>query len=434
MREKPVHPRPRRLADWINPTGAKKVHSLIDKVYKRKNLEMAWDRVEANRGSGGVDGQSLQASGQQLGSELNRLQTELKEDAYQPQPVRQVQIPKAGKPGEFRTLGIPTIYDRVCQQALLNRLELIFEPVFDDANFGYRRGRSTKDALRKVWKEIESGGEWIVDADLKDIFGSVDHEKLLTLVAQRVADGQVLRLIKAMLKAGSYGEGRLFPSARGTPQGGVVSPLLSNILLTPFDREMRRRGYQLTRYADDWVITCKSVAEARAAVAAALQILKQLGVVLHPQKTRIVHVQHGFEFLGYKIKRGKALRLPASKIRSQVRSGGLYAYPREKSVGRFKDQVRQRTQRRVPLRTRELIAELNPVLRGWGEYYKRAHVRKLFHQLDGWVRRRIWSHRFKRWRNGGWKQLPNAKLYGEYGLVNLVGLIPSIASARKQSS
>jgi RNA-directed DNA polymerase len=427
MSEKPVHPRPRRLADWINPTGAKKVHSLIDKVYKRKNLEMAWENVEANRGSGGVDGQSLEAFGQRLGSELNRLQTELKEEAYQPQPVRQVQIPKAGKPGEFRMLGIPTIYDRVCQQALLNRLEPIFEPVLDDANFGYRRGRSTKDALRKVWKEIESGREWIVDADLKDFFGSVDHEKLLTLVARRVADSRVLRLIKAMLKAGSYGQGRLFPSERGTPQGGVVSPLLSNILLTPFDREMRRRGYQLTRYADDWVITCKSVAEARAAVAAALRILKQLGVVLHPQKTRIVHVQHGFEFLGYKIKRGKALRLPQSKIRSQVSAGALYAYPREKSICRFKDEVRQRTQRRVPLRTSELIAELNPVLRGWGEYYKRAHVRKLFHQLDGWIRRRIWSHRFKRWRNGGWRQLPNAKLYGGYGLVNLVGLIPSIA-------
>jgi len=165
--------------------------------------------------------------------------------------VRQVQIPKAGKPGEFRTLGIPTIYDRVCQQALLNRLEPIFEPVLDEANLGYRRGRSTKDAMRKVWKEIQSGREWIVDADLKDFFGSVDHAKLLALVSQRVADGRVLRLIEAMLKAGSYGKGRLFPSERGTPQGGVVSPLLSNILLTPFDQEMRRKGYQLTRYADD---------------------------------------------------------------------------------------------------------------------------------------------------------------------------------------
>jgi group II intron reverse transcriptase/maturase len=244
--------------DWINPTGTKKVHPLIDKVYKQKNLEMAWESVNANRGGGGVDGQSLSGFAEQLDQQLNRLQRELQEDSYQPQPVRQVQIPKAGKPGEYRTLGIPTIYDRVCQQALLNRLEPIFEPVFDEANFGYRRGRSTKDALRKVWKEIQGGSEWIVDADLKDFFGSVDHEKLLTLVAQQVADSRVLRLIQAMLKAGSYGIGRLFPSERGTSQGRVVSPLLSNLLLTPFDREMRCKGYQLTRYADDWVITCKS--------------------------------------------------------------------------------------------------------------------------------------------------------------------------------
>ena len=362
---------------------------------------------------------------------LDRLQSELKEGIYRPQPVRQVQIPKMGKPGEFRGLGIPTIYDRVCQQALLNRLQPIFEPVFDDANYGYRQGRSTKDALRKVWKEIDSGNEWIVDADLKDFFGSVDHEKLLTLVAQQIADGGVLRLIEAMLKAGSYGKGRLFLTERGTPQGGVASPLLSNILLTPFDREMRRKGYQLTRYADDWVVTCKSAAEARAAIDAAGRILKQLGVELHPQKTRIVHVRYGFEFLGYKIKRGKGLYLPANKIRSQARSGGLYAYPREKSIRRFKDQVRQRTKRRVPLATEQLIEALNPLLRGWGEYYKRAHVRKLFNQLDRWIVRRIWSHRFKRWRNCGWKQLPTATLFGEYGLVNLVGLIPSLASSNR---
>ena len=209
---------------------------------------------------------------------------------------------------------------------------------------------------------------------------------------------------------------------------GVVSPLLSNILLTPFDGEMRRKGYQLTRYADDWVITCQSAAEARAAVAAALRILKELGVELHPQKTRIVHVQYGFEFLGYKIKRGKQLRLPARKIRSQSQSGALYAIPREKSIRRFKEEVRRRTKRRVPLPTPELIAELNPLLRGWGEYYKRAHVRRLFHQLDGWIVRRLWSHASKRWRTNGWKWLPETTLYNEYGLVNLVRLIPSIAS------
>src|SRR5947209_7927944 len=170
MSEIPVHLRPRRLVDWINPTGARKVHSLVDKVYQRKNLEMAWEKVKANRGSGGVDGQNLEAFAAQSEQQLDRLQSELKDETYQPQPVRQVQIPKAGKPGEFRMLGVPTIYDRVCQQALLNRLEPIFEPVFDEANFGYRRGRSTKDAMRKVWKEIQNGQEWIVDADLKDFF------------------------------------------------------------------------------------------------------------------------------------------------------------------------------------------------------------------------------------------------------------------------
>jgi RNA-directed DNA polymerase len=434
MSEIPVHPRPRRLADWINPAGARKVHSLVDKVYQRKNLEMAWEKVKANRGSGGVDGQSLEAFAAQLDQQLNRLQSELKEDTYQPQPVRQVQIPKAGKPGEFRTLGIPTIYDRVCQQALLNRLEPIFEPVLDEANFGYRRGRSTKDAMRKVWKEIQSGREWIVDADLKDFFGSVDHEKLLTLVAQRVADGRVLRLIRAMLKAGSYGNGQLFPSERGTPQGGVVSPLLSNILLTPFDREMRHKGYQLTRFADDWVVTCKSATEARAAIAAALRILSVLGVQLHPQKRRVVHVRRGFEFLGYLIRRGRQLKLPPGKIVTGARSGALYAYPREKSVQRFKDRVRQLTRRCVPLKTKDLIEQLNPVLRGWGHYYKRAHVRTLFNNLDRWIERRIWSHRYKCWRNCGWKQLPKAKMYGEYGLVQLVKLIPSIASQKRASS
>lgn len=319
----------------------------------------------------------------------------------------------------------------MCQQALLNRLEPIFEPEFDDASFGYRRGRSPHGAMRKVWKEIESGSQWIVDADLRDYFGSVQHDKLLALVARQVADGRVLRLIEAMLKAGSCDGGRYASSERGTPQGGVVSPLLSNILLTPFDQEMRRKGYQLTRYADDWVVACKSVEEARAAMAAALRILKELGVELHPLKTRIVHLQHGFEFLGYKIKRGQQLKLSEDKIRGTARSGALYAYPREKSVRRFMDQVRRLTKRRVPLSTKELIEELNPVLRGWGHYYKRAHVRRLFNRLDCWIVRRIWSHRCKRWRNMGWKQLPWAALYGQYGLVTLVGLIPSRASPKR---
>jgi group II intron reverse transcriptase/maturase len=323
----------------------------------------------------------------------------------------------------------------VCQQALLNRLEPIFEPIFDDASFGYRRGRSPHDALRKVWKELQCGHEWVVDADLKDFFGSVDHDKLLTLVAQQVSDGRVLRLIRSMLQAGSYGEGRLFSTERGTPQGGVASPLLSNILLTPFDREMRGKGYRLTRYADDWVITCASAAEARSALAMATRVLERLGVCIHPGKTRIVHVKYGFEFLGYKIKSGtRPLRLPPSKIRSAVRSGALYAYPTQKSVRHFKDQVRGKTRRKAPLTTGELIAQLNPVLRGWGHYYKRAHVRRLFHQLDRWIVRRLWSHRHRRWRCQGWKTLPETTLYGGLGLVNLIGLIPSIGPRHARAS
>ena len=406
----------------------------MDKVYKEKNLELAWKRVKANRGAGGIDGQSLAEFAEGLDENLERLHEELKTDTYRPQPVRQKRIPKPGQPGKSRALGIPTIYDRVCQQALLNRLEPIFDPVFDEANFGYRKGRSPKDALRKVWKELQSGQEWIVDADLRDFFGSADQEKLMVLINQRVSDGRILRLIERMLKAGCYAQGRRLPTEQGTPQGSVISPLLSNILLTPFDREMRRKGYRLTRWADDWVVTCDTRRDAQAALAAAERVLRQLGVVLHEEKTRIVHAQHGFEFLGYKLKKGsRPLQLSARRIRSGARSGQLYAFPRQQSLDHFKEQVRQRTRRKIPRRTQELIAELNPVIRGWGLYYCKAHVRKLFNRLDRWVVRRLRSHRHKRWRNDGWRDLPESRLYGEMGLVSLVGLIPSLATRNSRN-
>jgi len=429
--EKPISDHSRRLADWINPTGAKKVHSLVDKVYKKKNLELAWQKVRQNRGVGGIDGQGIEEFEENLAENLARLHKELKEAVYTPQPVRQKMIPKPGRPGKVRPLGIPTIYDRVCQQAVLNRLEPIFEPVFDDANFGYRKGRSTKDALRKIWKELQEGREWIVDADLKDFFGSVDHERLMTLVNQRVADGRVLRLIEGILKAGCCAEGKRLPTEQGTPQGGVISPLLSNILLTPFDCEMRKKGYRLTRYADDWLVTCKSRPEAVSALTAANRILEKLGVRLHSEKTRIVHVRQGFEFLGFKLKRGsQKLKLAPDRIRSGVAQGDLYAYPREKSIRHFKEQIRQKTRRKAPVGTKVLIEDINPLIRGWGGYYCKAHVRKLFNRLNRWIVQRIWSHRRKRWRNTGWKELPETILYGEMGLVNLIGLIPSITSAR----
>jgi len=185
----------------------------------------------------------------------------------------------------------------------------------------------------------------------------------------------------------------------------------------------------VTRWADDWVVTCKTRSEANAAVITAKKVLGELGVELHPEKTRIVHVRAGFEFLGYKIKKGsRPLQLPPEKICSGVVGGGLYAYPREKSVKHFMEQIRKRTRRKAPVSVSELIEQLNPVIRGWGNYYYKAHVRKLFNRLDRWIIRRIWSFRFKRWRNAGWKKLPRSKLYGEMGLVNLISLIPSIAT------
>ena len=189
--EKPVRRDPRKLRDWLNPTGEKKVHSLVDKIYKKKNLQLAWQRVKRNGGAGGIDGQSIRDFEEGLDENLRRLHEELKADTYQANPVKQKLIPKAGQPGKYRPLGIPCIYDRVCQQALLNRIEPIFESVFDEANFGYRPGRSTKDALIKIWNEIQAGAEWIVDADLENFFGTVEHDKLLKLVSERISDGRV---------------------------------------------------------------------------------------------------------------------------------------------------------------------------------------------------------------------------------------------------
>jgi len=427
--ERPRSHSPRRLADWINPTGSIKVHSLVDKIYKKKNLVLAWNLVKRNKGAGGIDGQTIETFDLNHHNYLDLLYEELKSDKYNPLPVRQKLIPKAGQPGKMRPLGIPTIYDRVCQQAVLNRLEPIFEPIFDDASFGYRPGRSTKDALRKIWKEVHEGNEWIVDADLKNYFGTVDHEKLITLVAQKVSDGRVLKLIRKMLKAGLKSDGKFQSTEEGTPQGGVVSPMLSNILLTPFDREMRSKGYRLTRYADDWVVTCRTREEAQVALRVAHGILKTLGVTLNTDKTRIVHIKWGFEFLGFKIKKGtRSLNLSQRKIRSGAYTGALYAVPKEKSVQKFKDEIRHRTRRRVGKSTEDLIQYVNPVIRGWGNYFCKAHVRRLFNKLDRWIVRRIWSHRCKRWRNAGWRTLPDSKLYGDYKLVNLISLIPSIRS------
>lgn len=403
----------------------RKVHSLIDKVYHRTNLEMAWESVKANGGSGGIDKVRIPAFEIIAEVELERLHEELKRGMYQPMPVRRILIPKKGKPNEKRPLGIPAIRDRVCQQALKNRLEPIFEPLFNECSFGYRPGRSTHQAMRKIYREIMDGCEWIVDADLRDFFGTVHHEPLLDMIADQVSDGRILKLVRQMLEAGYMENGKKYTTPKGTPQGSVVSPLFSNIYQNRFDHEMTSKGYRLTRFADDWVVLCKTQVEAAQALREARAILKSLGLTLHSEKTKITHIKWRFEFLGYKLKQGKGLSLPREKIKKQPKII-IYAYPTDKSIRRFMDTIRSRTHRRIPLTIYQLLEFINPVMRGWGNYYRKAHARKLFNRLQRWIHRRIWSHRTKKWRNAGWKKLPVHILYSEYKLVNLLPSIPDL--------
>ncbi|MFZ3130654.1 MAG: group II intron reverse transcriptase/maturase [Desulfosporosinus sp.] len=403
----------------------RKVHSLIDKVYHKTNLELAWNQVKANGGSGGIDKVNIPTFEEVAEVELARLHQELKEETYQSMPVRRLYIPKRGNPKEKRPLGIPAIRDRVCQQALKNRLEPIFEPLFSECSFGYRLGRSTHQAMRKIYRELMEGCEWIVDADLRNFFGTVHHERLIDMIAEQVSDGRILKLIRQMLEAGYMESGKKYATPSGTPQGSVVSPLFSNIYLNRFDHEMTKKGYRLTRFADDWVILCKTQVEAAKALREAKIILESLGLTLHPDKTKITHIKWGFEFLGYKLKRGKGLSLPLEKVKKIPRIN-IYAYPTDKSIKRFTDTIQSRTKRRIPLTVYQLIDTINPVIRGWGNYYRKAHVRKLFNRLQGWIIRRIWSHRTKRWRNAGWKKLPVPTLYSKYKLVSLLSLIPDL--------
>jgi len=337
---------------------ARKAHSLIGQVYDRRNLRRAWERVKKNKGAGGVDGMTIARFDEDRERYLDVLHQQLKEGRYRPRPVKRAWIDKPGT-SKKRPLGIPTIMDRVCQQALVQVLEPIFEPTFREESFGYRPGRSAHLAMRRLWRQLGQA-EWIVDADIADFFGSLSHELLIDRVADRVADGKVLSLIRSMLTAGALVDGVVESAVAGTPQGGVASPLLSNIYLSVFDEKMAQAGFELTRYADDWVIICRSRKEAERALASARAVLEgELELQLHPEKTQIVHITRGFEFLGYKIGRGKGLRHKAG-------GPSLYAVPTDRSIERFKDKVRTATDRRNPKSLEGVLGELNPIIRGWG--------------------------------------------------------------------
>jgi RNA-directed DNA polymerase len=389
----------------------------MDKVYRMSNLHAAYRRVRANHGAAGVDHQTIAMFEQHLEANLEKVAAELKEGSYRPREVRRHWIPKPGKKNEKRPLGIPTVRDRVVQAALCNVIEPIYERDFAEQSYGFRPGRSCKDALRRVVELLEGGYTWVVDADLKSYFDTIPQEQLLERVGTKVSDGKVLELIDAFLKQGVLDEGKHWIPEQGTPQGGVLSPLLSNIYLDALDQHMARLGYQMVRYADDFVILCRSEAEAQAALREVAQWTKAAGLTLHPEKTRSVdHTQPGgFEFLGYHFERG-------------------YRWPRKKSLEKLRETVREKTRRNNGQSLTVIIANVNRTLVGWFEYFQHSH-RNTFNPIDAWVRMRLRSIlRRRRGREGRGRGRDHQRWPNAYfAAQGLYSLATAHAQARQSS-
>lgn len=380
-----------------------KAHTLIKQVYYHLNLLNAWDKVKANKGSGGVDGVEIEEFAQHLEDNLKEIEEQLKTDTYQPQPVKRVWIPKPD--GGQRPLGIPTIKDRLVQQAIRIRLEPIFDPKFVESSYGYRQGRSAHQALGDVAVCIAKGNKWIVEVDIKGYFDTIDHNKLMGFIAERISDGRLLRLIEKFLQAGVMEDFHLRKISTGTPQGGTLSPLLANIYLDYYDKKMQAEGFRVIRYADDWVITCRTKQQAQRALELTHKIIEQeLGLLLHPEKTKITYIKQGFEFLGYLFKEGYS----------------LYTFPTVKAINAFKQKVRQITRRLRPLKMSEIIRQLNEVIRGWGYYFRLGNVKHLFWRLDCWIRWRIRAFRVKCW---SWWRTTIGKRYSSKFIHQNLGLI-----------
>jgi RNA-directed DNA polymerase len=347
--------------------------TLMDKTYAPANLQSAFEKVWRKGGSAGADAQTVAHFARQEEEELRRLHEQLRAGRYQPQPVRRAWIPKPGSK-EKRPLGIPAVRDRIVQGALRHVLEPIFETEFAEQSYGFRPGRGAKDALRRVDTLLKAGHDWVVDADLKSYFDTIPHERLMALLKERVADGRVLALVESFLRAGVLEETKGWqPTERGTPQGGVISPLLANVYLNPLDHQMVKAGWEMVRYADDFVILCRSEAEAQDALAAVRAWVGEARLTLHPEKTRIVNaaLPGGFDFLGYHFERGKK-------------------WPREKSLKKLKGRVREQTRRVDGRSWSEIITGLNRTLRGWYGYFQHSRA-SVFGMVDGYVRRRLRS-------------------------------------------
>jgi RNA-directed DNA polymerase len=399
----------RMLATLERGVKGGKWHSLIDKVWNQKVINKALETVVRKKGAAGVDGESTQRLKDQREEIVAILSRQIREDRYLPKPVKRVWIEKLGSQ-EKRPLGVPVVRDRVVNTALVYVLEPIFEKEFAEHSYGFRPGRSAQQAIARVEFLLEQGNHWVIDADLKGYFDTIPQDKLLQAIAEKVADGKVLGLIEKYLKQGVMETGKGWtPTSTGTPQGAVLSPLLSNLYLNPLDHQMAQWGKQMTRYADDFVIQCPTREEAEQVLDAVRQWVEKAGLTLHPEKTRIIDARQrgGFEFLGWHFERG-------------------YKWPREKSVKRFKETLRAKTPRNLGKNLQVTIVGLNRQLRGWGQYFSGGNG-NVYVTLDKWLRMRLRSilrrrsKRKGRGRGRDHQRYPNA-YFAELGLISLKAL------------
>jgi RNA-directed DNA polymerase len=398
----------RMLAALVNGVQGGKWYSLMDKVVTPSTLEAAWRRVAANKGAAGVDGVSILRFKARAEHYLVELERDLRQGSYQPLPARRVHIPK-GK-GKTRPLGISAVKDRIVQTAVKMVLEPIFEREFLPFNYGFRPGRGCKDALREVDTWLKAGYTWVVDADLESYFDTIPKGPLLEQVSEKISDGTLLDLIQRFLDQDILEDMRQWTPTAGVPQGSVLSPLLSNLYLHPFDDIVSQAGYKMVRYCDDFVILCRTQAEAEAALALAQAWTQQHGLRLHPEKTRIVESSQadhgsGFDFLGYRFAGGRR-------------------YVKPKSLKALRDKIRQKTGRTRSGTLDQIIAELKPTLRGWFGYFKHA-ISGTFRTIDGFVRRRLRAILRKREKRPGHgrthqdhQRWPNA-FFAAHGLFTL---------------
>ncbi len=373
----------RMLTALVEGGKGGKWFSLMDKVYARRTLDRAWERVCSNDGAAGVDRQSIAFFAKDADKRLDKLHRDLKEDRYTPQAVKRTWIDKTGKK-EKRPLGIPAVRDRIVQTALLIVLEPIFEREFVPNSYGFRRGMGCKDALRHVDGLLEDGRNWVVDVDFKSFFDTIDHDKLMELIGRRVSDGRVLALLKAYLNAEILDGMRRWKPEKGTPQGAVISPLLANIFLHDLDTRMQQAGYHMIRYADDFVVLCDTQEQAQEALQMVHRFAEEYDLKVHPTKTRITDSncrREGFDFLGYHFEAGKrwASREKIPALRSRLRP------LLKRTNGRSLDCI---------------IADINPILRGWYAYFQQSHS-NVFDTVDGWVRKRLRSILRKRCKRKG---------------------------------